>query len=100
MKLASMLAAKRRNLDLTFRDAALRAGVDPATFFRAESKGLLPDARNLLAMCRWLDVSVEYALTGEEPEHAGCSRCVELQARLDYITAAVVGRAPEEPRNG
>lgn len=50
--LAKALFAMRQDLVITIREAANRAGVSSATYFRAE-RGRMPDVLTFFALCRW-----------------------------------------------
>lgn len=79
-RLATLLRRKRETLRLTMRGTAKRAGVDLATYFRAES-GKRPDITTALRLCRWLGVSVEYAFGGKGRQN--CPACAELRMALE-----------------
>jgi DNA-binding XRE family transcriptional regulator len=57
-KLAKALFGRRCDLVLTVRQAADKAGVDPSTFWRAES-GKTPDLATFVKLAKWLGGEME-----------------------------------------
>ncbi len=85
LPLAEILQLHRRLEHLRLREAAKQAGVSYATISRVE-RGHMPDVKTVLALCKWLRISVEYAITGQEAD-AMCSRCVALTQVLLAVKA-------------
>jgi len=57
-ELGPRLAARRRKLELSVREAAAQAGVPPATFSRVEN-GRMPDLGTFQKLVAWIGVGVE-----------------------------------------
>ena len=77
--LTRLLAERRQDHRMTLREVAAEAGISPSTVCRVEA-GQLPDVPSLMALARWLGVSLDYAMTGKEPKK--CSFCADTRARI------------------
>jgi transcriptional regulator with XRE-family HTH domain len=69
-RISSLLKAKRREAGLGLREAAKETGVSPSTLSRLErfSSSALPDSETLTKLSKWLGMSVEYMLYGQNSE--------------------------------
>ena len=85
-RLGALVASKREQLSLTIRAAADQAGVSYSTLFRIEA-GRGSDLGTVLAVCRWLGVSVEDAYGVTTPD--GCASCVRLRAQVKAVRKAI-----------
>jgi transcriptional regulator with XRE-family HTH domain len=94
--LARLIAERRDAEGLTVRQASKQAGVSYSTLWRTET-GKMADARTTVAICRWLGVTVEYAMTGREAKRRRCSECVRNTALLTRVRRILaVASAPGE----
>lgn len=62
-KLAAHILNKRSSEDVSFRTMAAQAGVTISTCHRAEAAGGGLTVDNVIALCNWLNVTVQYFLT-------------------------------------
>ena len=88
LRLGGLLLDRRTALRLDCRRAAEQVGINHSTYWRAEQQGRLPDARIVVALCRWLGVSVEYALGLKEP-FLTCDECARLKTKLEIARQAL-----------
>ena len=67
-KLPSLLKAKRREEDLSLREAAKESGVSASTLSRLErgATTYLPDTETLTKLASWLNIRVESLLSYED----------------------------------
>jgi len=63
MKFAAHILSKRTDESISFRAMAEKAGVSISTCHRAEAAGGGLTVDNVIAICNWLDMTVQYFLT-------------------------------------
>lgn len=88
--LPDLIAQRREAEGLTLRQVSRASGVSAATVCRVE-RGFTPDVASLIALCRWLGVSMEYAMTGQV-EGRRCSACVRHDGLIRRLRRLVDAR--------
>lgn len=69
-ELAAMVRGRRQARSLTIRQAALEAGVSPATLWRIEKGDAPTDVRVISGLCHWLGVPVSRVMTVDQPDES------------------------------
>lgn len=89
-ELAAMIRARLQRDGLKLRDAAVEAGVSPATLSRVVN-GNLPDTRTFAALVRWLNVSADMFIPRESI--ASVPEVVEAHLRADRTLPPELAKA-------
>ena len=84
-ELATRIKARRRELGISLRAAAVEVGVSAATLSRVERGDYLPDRDNLFRLLRWVGAPVAEPSGPAEPHPPGAAtmEAVELHLRAD-----------------
>jgi transcriptional regulator with XRE-family HTH domain len=82
-ELAARLRARRHELGLSLRAAAVEVGVSAATLSRIESGAYLPERDNLFRLLDWLGLTRGEQVSQPHPPNAGTMEAIELHLRAD-----------------
>lgn len=94
-RISGLIKARRREHNISLREAARQSGISPSTLSRIErgASPSLPDAENLDRLARWLGMSVNDLITPEsedeipdlphKPPEMNMPEFVEVHLRAD-----------------